>query len=222
MLKKISDKILSDRKLIIAFTLAEAILTMTILGIIASVAISAFKPNQYRNQGYKTLKRTTFQTIDETIQTILMDCTEGLTMSKIYEDCNKNNSTHTFGSQDAELFAKFMRGKVGDIGAVNGNCEAREDESSLALKNNVCIYFGAGQIFVDLNGKDAPNDGNDQFGMFINNSSEPITGDINNIPGPEAFKCGKDADGIGNYWDDETKSCNSCKPPWLLTWHLLL
>ena len=37
-----------------AFTMAEAILTMTILGVIAAIMIANLKPVQYRNEGFKT------------------------------------------------------------------------------------------------------------------------------------------------------------------------
>ena len=40
-----------------AFTLAEAILTMTILGIIAATMVTTLRPAQYKQQGLDVLKK---------------------------------------------------------------------------------------------------------------------------------------------------------------------
>ena len=40
-----------------AFTLAETILTMMILGILAATMITTLKPQQYKDQAYNTLKK---------------------------------------------------------------------------------------------------------------------------------------------------------------------
>ena len=87
-----------DRKK--AFTMAEAILTMVILGVIAAIMIANLKPVLYRNEGFKVTKKKVYAELDDVINTILVSCTSGMTLSAIYDDCDEKNpaNTHSFGA----------------------------------------------------------------------------------------------------------------------------
>ena len=158
-----------------AFTLAEAILTMTILGIIAAVMVTTLKPNQYRTQGFSLLKKKVYAAVDEVTQTILTDCTKGMTLSQIYPSCKKTNTPRAFGTGENATYGLFMRGQTGvcpDTVKINdegGTERTFTAASSLELKNGVCLYFQAGRIGVDVNGDEGPNSSDDRFVININN-----------------------------------------------------
>ena len=56
-----------------AFTMAEAVLVMTILGIIAAVQITVIKPAQFKDKGYQVLAKTIYGEIDTAIMQVLTD-----------------------------------------------------------------------------------------------------------------------------------------------------
>ena len=56
-----------------AFTMAEAILVMTILGIIASIMITTIKPAKFKEEGLKTLAKKVLSGIDTATSQILIN-----------------------------------------------------------------------------------------------------------------------------------------------------
>ena len=165
-----------------AFTLAEAILTMTILGIIAAVMVTTLKPNQYRTQGFKLLQKKVYAAVDEVTQTILTDCTKGMTLRSIYPKCVKTASPIAFSDAIAETYAQFLRGTYKAKANANGGCPSDADRSSIELKNRACLYFKAVtansnyEIFVDVNGDEGPNaDGDDRFTITLDNNGVSST-----------------------------------------------
>ena len=162
-----------------AFTLAEAVLTMTILGVIAAIMVTTLKPNQYRAQAYRTLKEKAYASVDEVTQTILTDCSINMNLATIYNNCNNKSTTanHAFGITEAATFGLYMRGTNAANGAAAAGCSAKAGYSNLKLRNGICLYFKAGEIFVDVNGTEGPNDTTDQFTITINNS-EGVTSDM--------------------------------------------
>ena len=54
-----------------AFTMAEAILVMTILGIIAAVMLSTLKPTKWKDKSYHVLAKKVLYEIDTATSTIL-------------------------------------------------------------------------------------------------------------------------------------------------------
>ena len=162
-----------------AFTLAEAVLTMTILGILAAATITTLKPNQYRQQAFTTLKRKVYANIDDVTQTVLTDCTNSLNLGAIFTSCNRSATTsHAFGTAENAIYALFMRGATGAVSTANGKCAAQTNYTSLALRNGVCLYFKATEILVDVNGAEGPNtDGQDKFTVSISNT-EGVSSDM--------------------------------------------
>ena len=163
-----------------AFTLSEALLTMTILGVIAAVMVTTLKPGQYKQQAFRTLKQKAYTTVDEATQSVLADCTTGMDLSKIHGNCNRTNTTHTFGTTEAEIYNKFLRGTVKTTAgqAVDG-CAAKTGWTNLKLRNGICLYFksqGDG-IWVDVNGTEGPDDTTDQFTISLDNT-EGVSSDM--------------------------------------------
>ena len=55
-----------------AFTMAEAILVMTILGIIATIMITTLKPAEFKDKGLKILAKKVLSEIDTATTQILI------------------------------------------------------------------------------------------------------------------------------------------------------
>ena len=165
-----------------AFTLAEAILTMTILGVIAAVMISTLKPSQYKQQGYDTLKKKVYADLDSITETFIVECAQDMDLTKIFGNCTRTNETHTFGATEASLYGEYMRGTVGEASSANGKCAALSSYSSIRLKNGVCVYFGDNSIKVDVNGNEKPDAvGTDR--MVLTVDSNGISTDIDDAIG---------------------------------------
>ena len=144
-----------------AFTLAEAILTMTILGIIAAIMIATLKPSQYKSQGFLVLKQKLYTEIDNITQTISIECTDGMDLSKIYTNtsdytsCVKSLSTATFGPSTAYKYANYIRGTRNSASCaatsvtekkIDGSASAAKSYTQAAgikLKNGACIWVRA-------------------------------------------------------------------------------
>ena len=148
-----------DRRLK-AFTMAEAILTMVILGVIAAIMIANLKPVQYRNEGFKVTKKKIYAELDDVINTILISCSSGITLSKIYDDCDEKDAskTHSFGATkdgvviDSNILQKYIR-KSDDCSSTLPTGYG----GAFKLKNGACIALKADTIWIDINDSDGPN-----------------------------------------------------------------
>ena len=153
-----------------AFTLAEAILTMTILGVIAATMVTTLRPQQYKAQAFRTLKQKAYITVDQATQSILSDCTTASTLANIHDDCNRQSSTHAFGTGENAIYNLFLRGTV------NG-CTAKTGYTNLKLRNGICLYFNTSNVGVDVNGTEGPDDTTDRFTINIS-ATEGVSSDM--------------------------------------------
>ena len=91
-----------------AFTMAEAIIVMTILGIIATIMITNLKPSEFRDKGLQIQAKKVLLQLDQAMLQILNNHSQDGTLENLYE----LNSTTTFnffsnpGKADA-LFKKY-------------------------------------------------------------------------------------------------------------------
>ena len=158
-----------------AFTMAEAVLTMTILGIIAATMITTLKPAKYQEQGFNVLKRKAYAELDSVMQTFMVDCCQNMNATTVYPNCVKSSTAVTFGANNgdngldvATVFGRYMRGTVGAAQTANSTCLAKTGYTSIKLKNGVCVYFGNNSIKVDVNGQDKPETvGSDQMVLTV-------------------------------------------------------
>ena len=159
------------KKRLMAFTLAEAVITMMILGIIAAISINLFRPNNAKEKSLLTLKQKVYASVDEATLAVLTRCTPNMRLSNIHDDCDTESAaTHSFGEAENVTYAKYMVGTAGAKNTANGNCAAQEDYTSLSLKNGACLYFKPTEIYVDVNGSEGPNDDTDRFTIGIGTS----------------------------------------------------
>ena len=143
-----------------AFTMAEAILTMVILGVIAAIMIANLKPAQYRNEGFKVTYKKVYAELDDVINTILVSCASGNDLGYVYNDCaaKNGNSTHAFGEKDTDgttLLPSYIR-------TLDGGCSATLPTSFSAvskfkMKNGACVALKKNAIWIDVNDEQGPN-----------------------------------------------------------------
>ena len=144
-----------------AFTMAEAILTMVILGVIAAIMIANLKPVQYRDEGFKVTIKKVYAELDDVVNTILVSCASGMDLGSVYNSCaaKDGTATHVFGSlaSDATLLKEYIR----DI----GDCDSAlpsgyVTNSKFKMKNGACIALKSNTIWIDVNDKQGPNTAN--------------------------------------------------------------
>ena len=147
-----------------AFTLAEAILTMTILGVIAAVMITTLKPSAYKSQGFTTMKQKIYNELDNVSQTILVECCKNMSFASVYTDtastpnyslCTKTFSTTTFDANIIYKYANYMRGTVNSSSCANtsvtesniaNNATASKSYTKaggMKLRNGACMWVRA-------------------------------------------------------------------------------
>ena len=130
-----------------AFTMAEAVLVMTILGIIATVMITTMKPAKFKDQGYDVLAKSIYASIDTAVTQVLVDKAPYNQMSAIYV---KANNATTFNMANANqggnfilLLKNYMATARGTIPAV---CTGTGYNSYMLLKNGACLAVSSGGL----------------------------------------------------------------------------
>ena len=168
-----------------AFTMAEAILVMTILGIIATIMITSLKPAQFKDKGFSIMANKVLSEIDTAMTQILVNDSKYGQLSNLID----GNVMFSFATTDKSanlknLFKKYLTTTRKDI---TGTYCATDTTFSFSLKDGACmgvkmgkvdnaatIFPGEdtttsttatyGTIKFDINGAEEPNaTGKDQF-----------------------------------------------------------
>lgn len=172
----------------LGFTMAEAVLVMTILGIIATIMITTIKPAEFKEKGLRVLAKKVMGEIDTaTTQILLRNSSDG-TLSNLYE-LNTNNK---FSSSDDDSHTKLAQLYKNYLSTTRKQCNTdtcpcNSYNSKFYLKDGVCIGITTGNqtnqetiipgeasttkttathgvIFFDINAEQEPNQpGKDQF-----------------------------------------------------------
>jgi len=137
-----------------AFTMAEAILVMTILGIIATIMISTLKPAQYKEQAFKVLSKSIYAEIDSAITEILTNHTRYNDLKYIYEvDDNYNPANTIFDMSDSgqgdkfvKIMKKYMATARGSVPSVCSTVVNYDNNANILLKNGACIAIKSGSV----------------------------------------------------------------------------
>ena len=170
-----------------AFTMAEAILVMTILGIIATIMISTLKPAEFKEKGMRVMAKKVLSEIDVATTQILMNNTADGTFDTLYEAGTSN----LFNTQEdmiiitpklANLYKAYLSTlrKTPELPKQQFSWFLLKDGATIGINfegvpvEGLSIFpgedvptnttFRYGSIFFDINDNEPPNIlGKDQF-----------------------------------------------------------
>ena len=141
-----------------AFTMAEAILVMTILGVIASVMITTLKPAEFKEKALKLLAKKTIYQIDSATMQIISNNSADGTMENLFltSDTDKFSFNDDF-SKTLLLYQKYLATtrKEFDIDnttdffkqIIQSSSNANSQASPIYLKDGSLIFLGAGEKY---------------------------------------------------------------------------
>ena len=168
-----------------AFTMAEAIMVMVILGIIATIMISTMKPTEFRDRGFAVLAKKVLGQIDSATTQIIFNNAWNSSMANLYNPTNASLQ-YSFSSNCTWTRDYYKKYLVGTRESVAG-AWCKKGTTYMMLKDGSCLGFGAaaanswipgesgsvtkntyateiGAIYIDLNDDDEPNIyGKDQY-----------------------------------------------------------
>lgn len=179
-----------------AFTMAEALIVMTMLGIIATIMLTTLKPAEFRDKGLLVAGKKILSEIDTATTQILINNTQTGTLSDVYIPetstvMNLFTASTTNSGHLGVLYKKYLT-------AVRAVCDATHDcpcsgyNNSFYLKDGACVGITVGNVtnlktrlpgetedytkdgshgslFYDTNGAAEPNLlGKDQFLLPLN------------------------------------------------------
>lgn len=167
-----------------AFTMAEAILVMTILGIIATIMITTLKPTEFKEKGLRILGKKVLSEIDTATSQILINNSQMGTMATLY----KAGTAEVFAAEDSpdDMGVLYKTYLTATRETVPEDSFCSNGANKFYLKDGACmgiadttteletIFPGEtanysvtpkrGVIYVDTNGIEEPNViGKDQF-----------------------------------------------------------
>ena len=188
-------KIFKNKK---AFTMAEAILVMTILGIIATIMISTLKPAEYKDKALAIMAKKVLSEIDAATTQILVNNSQNGKMTALYVP---NSSTIFEFKDDSDHVANLYKKYMTATRKPTTEADCYDDiVSSFFLKDGACmailggsgfgttifpgestvsnVRFTQGIIYFDVNGSEEPNVyGKDIFQLPIGNDGIMYDGD---------------------------------------------
>lgn len=140
-----------------AFTMAEAILVMTILGIIATIMITTLKPAHFKEKALEILAKKVINEIDTATSLILNNNSADGTMQTLFLD--KPENYFAFGSDYSKiktLYSKYLaisrkEFSVGISGFadldnyISSSSAAYSQAKPFYLKDGALIYLGVGE-----------------------------------------------------------------------------
>ena len=191
----------------VGFTMAEAILVMTILGIIATIMITTLKPAEYKNKGLKVLANKVMSEIDTATTMILTnDSLDGTMHNLVGVDGNvfsiRDARTKENADKLGNLYKKYLTATRKECSDNSCRCYKMANTSTpisyiFYLKDGACI-----KIHTKFNDDPiAIMPGETERTAFLQNSDAAIFLDINaeeepNKEGQDTFIFRLDKDGI--------------------------
>ena len=162
-----------------AFTMAEAILVMTILGIIAAVMLSTLKPTQWKDKSYHVLAKKVLYEIDTATSTILTTNSKYNTFDSMVTD---GGAAVTFDAAGMwTLYKKYLSTTRTTADAFCTNGGQSLTATAYVLKDGACMGIAKSTtskpvIFPGETTQAAMTDTSDIKGYIIfdtNNTDEP-------------------------------------------------
>ena len=175
-----------------AFTMAEAILVMVILGIIATIMISTLRPVEFRDRGFRVLAKKVLGQIDAATTQIIFNNAQDSRMDRLYPP-GSNSAYKSFSADLANTKKLYNTYLVGTRETPTGSWCMPSGSTYMKLKDGTCIGFVGtgysgktmipgesksfdkdtaneiGYIVIDVNDGEEPNVfGKDQYTIPIN------------------------------------------------------
>lgn len=177
-----------------AFTMAEAILVMTILGIIATIMITSLKPAQFKDKGFSIMANKVLSEIDTSVTQILVNDSKYGKLDNLLDE----NVMFSFSAADKaanleNLFKKYLTATRKDV---TGTYCATDTTFSFALKDGACMGVKMGKVDAAATifpGEDTTTSVTAEYGVIkfdINSEEEP------NVLGKDQFLLPIAAEGI--------------------------
>ena len=95
-----------------AFTMAEAILVMTILGIIATIMISTLKPSQFKDRALRILAKKSIGQVESVLTQLTLNHSRSDSLSELYKlDSDEIFSLHQNPAEARKLLMKYLKYK---------------------------------------------------------------------------------------------------------------
>ena len=187
-----------------AFTMAEAVLVMTILGIIATIMITALKPAEFKEKGLKVLAKKVMSELDNATTQILLNNSADGTLDKLYKpDTAENETPTTFSAADenqaenmGKLYKKYLTTIRKDCSNATECGACSTYDAKFFLKDGACVGIkssaqeNAPTIFPGETETNAVSATHGVIFFDINGKDEP------NAPGKDQFLMPLNSEGI--------------------------
>ena len=179
------------KRLSFGFTMAEAILVMTILGIIATIMISTLKPAEFKEKSLQILAKKVLSELDVATPQILMNDTKDGTFDTLFDSTGEISKfpggvdeVYSSGARVANLYKKYLTAlRKKPKGCNDDNCFVLKDgaaieivyrtgfsdsifpgETEVIFMNDMDVVYGT--LMYDVNDDEGPNiEGKDIFSL---------------------------------------------------------
>ena len=190
-----------------AFTMAEAIIVMTILGIIATIMITNLKPTEFRDKGLQVLAKKVLMQLDTATQQIMVNNTQNGKLTTVYIP---NSTTQVaFNAIDASnlaiLYKKYLVTTRKSCTSANdcGVCYPTNTVQAayFYLKDGACVRIwrgtSTGGFTTQFPGETNSISANVSYGGSMGFALFDVNGlDEPNVWGKDLFQVPINADGI--------------------------
>ena len=127
-----------------AFTMAEAILVMTILGIIATIMITTLKPAKFKEEALRTLGRKVMSEVDTAVSQIMINDSQDGKMNQLLTgtpgDTPYSFSDNAKAANLEKLFKKYLTTTRTAVSATSFcGATASSTTFSFVLKDGACL-----------------------------------------------------------------------------------
>lgn len=169
-----------------AFTMAEAILVMTILGIIATIMITTLKPAEFKEKGLRVLAKKVLSEIDTATTQILVNNTKLGDFKSLVQDDGTQFEYKGNAATVLEYYKKYLTTIRTDVPTtsfcVTGGQATSLNAEAAYLKDGACIGISATEVTTPTDtifpGEDAPEQATASQGLLLfdtNGEEEPNT-----------------------------------------------
>lgn len=186
-----------------AFTMAEALIVMTMLGIIATIMLTTLKPAEFRDKGLRVAAKKILSEIDTATTQILINNTQDGTLTRVYKadssdvlNLGETANSNTYSGEFATLYKKYL---TATREACNtSTCPCNSYTAKFYLKDGACVGITTGAMTANTKtifpGESTVNDAiKPSYGVLFfdtNGAEEP------NLIGKDQFVLPLNAGGI--------------------------